>query len=91
MSWVSTVKGCPLSGVPLYLILYNIAMSLYSIIDTVSCLLCRLKASFDRCATMREPNVEPGASIGGSSEEEGEGEEQDSSESPFLIHSSSKF
>ena len=56
-------------------------MSLYSIIDTVSCLLCRLKASFDRCATMREPNVEPGASIGGSSEEEGEGEEQDSSES----------
>ena len=78
---MSTVKGCPLSGVPLYLILYNIAMSLYSIVDIVSCLLCRLKASFDRCATMREPNVESGASIDGSSEEEDEGEEQDLSES----------
>ena len=56
-------------------------MSLYSIVDIVSCLLCRLKASFDRCATMREPNVESGASIDGSSEEEDEGEEQDLSES----------
>ena len=56
-------------------------MSLYSIVDIVSCLLCRLKASFNRCATMREPNVESGASIDGSSEEEDEGEEQDLSES----------
>ena len=40
-----------------------------------------MKASFDRCATLREPSMEPGSSSGGSSGEEGEGEEQDSSES----------
>ena len=55
--------------------------SLCSIIDICLSLFCRLKASFDGCATMREPSVEPGASNGGSSEEEGEGEEHDLSES----------